>query len=94
MAGGRGRGGHRGQVPNEEAPHRDRNVQDVMIEDLQRQVIELTQCLVAHDFEDHEITDHDSDSTFKNPYYNHTLFREHRGLEKQHGDLSFWVFFF
>jgi hypothetical protein len=39
MAGGRG--GHCGQVPNEEAPHRDRNVQDVMIEDLQRQVAEL-----------------------------------------------------
>jgi len=31
-----GRGGHRGQVPNEEAPHCDRNVQDMMIEDLQR----------------------------------------------------------
>jgi hypothetical protein len=27
-------GGRRGQVPNEEAPHRDRNVQDMMIEDL------------------------------------------------------------
>jgi len=38
MAGGRGRGGRRGHVPNEEAPHRDRNVQDVMVEDLQRQV--------------------------------------------------------
>jgi hypothetical protein len=41
MAGGRGHGGHHGQVPNEEAPHRDCNVQDVMIEDLQRQVAEL-----------------------------------------------------
>jgi hypothetical protein len=36
----RGRGG---QVPNEKALHRDHNVQDVMIEDLQRQVAELTQ---------------------------------------------------
>jgi len=35
MVGGRGRGGRRGQVPNEEALHRDRNVQDVMIKDLQ-----------------------------------------------------------
>jgi hypothetical protein len=30
MAGGCGRGGRRGQVPNEEAPHRDRSVQDVV----------------------------------------------------------------
>jgi hypothetical protein len=42
MAGGRGRGGCRGQVPNEEAPRCDCNVQDVMIKDLQRQVAELT----------------------------------------------------
>jgi hypothetical protein len=34
-------GGRRGQVSNEETLHRDRNVQDVMIEDLQRQVAEL-----------------------------------------------------
>jgi hypothetical protein len=40
MAGGRG--GCYEQLSNEEAPHRDRNVQDVMIEDLQRQVTELT----------------------------------------------------
>jgi hypothetical protein len=39
---GRGHGGCRGQVPNEEASYRDRNVQDVMIEELQRQVTELT----------------------------------------------------
>jgi hypothetical protein len=38
MAGGCGRGGRRGQVLNEEGPHCDRSVQDVMIEDLQRQV--------------------------------------------------------
>jgi hypothetical protein len=38
MAGGHGHGGRRGQVPNEEASHRDRNVQDMMISDLQRQV--------------------------------------------------------
>jgi hypothetical protein len=34
MASGCGHGGCRGQVPNEEALHRDCNVQDVMIEDL------------------------------------------------------------
>jgi hypothetical protein len=42
-----GHGGHRGQVPSEEVRHCDRNVQDVMIEDLQRQVVELTQRLAA-----------------------------------------------
>jgi len=40
-----GRGGHRG--PNEKAPHHDRNVQDVMIEDLKKQVAELTQRLAV-----------------------------------------------
>jgi hypothetical protein len=43
MAGGRRR--CRGQVPTEKAPHRDRNVQDGTIEDLQRQVAELAQRL-------------------------------------------------
>ena len=44
MAGGRGCG-RRGQVLNEEVPYHERNVQDVMIEDLERQVAELTQRL-------------------------------------------------
>lgn len=37
-------GGHGqcGQVLNEEASHRDHNVQDVMIADLQRHIAELT----------------------------------------------------
>jgi len=39
---GHGRRGRLWQVPNEEAPYCDRNIQDVMIEDLQRQVAELT----------------------------------------------------
>jgi len=34
MAGGRDRGGRRGQVLNEEASHHDRNIHDMMIEDL------------------------------------------------------------
>lgn len=42
---GRSRG--RDQVLIEEVPHRDYNVQDVMIEDLQRQVAELTLRLKA-----------------------------------------------
>ncbi|KAE8661446.1 hypothetical protein F3Y22_tig00113725pilonHSYRG00321 [Hibiscus syriacus] len=90
MAGGRGRG-RREQVPNEEAQRRDRNVQDVMIADLQRQVAELTQHLAAQDFEDREASDHDTNSAFENPYHNRSLFREHRGREECHGDLSFRV---
>ncbi|KAE8672958.1 putative CCCH-type zinc finger family protein [Hibiscus syriacus] len=90
MAGGRGRG-RREQVPNEEAQRRDRNVQDVMIADLQRQVAELTQRLAAQDFEDREASDHDTNSAFENPYHNRALFREHRGREERHGDLGFRV---
>ncbi|KAE8676151.1 putative CCCH-type zinc finger family protein [Hibiscus syriacus] len=95
MAGGRGRG-RREQVPNEEAQRRDRSVQDVMIADLQRQVAELTQRLAAHDLEDREASDHDTNSTFENPYHNRAGFRgagfrEHRGREERHGDLGFRV---
>ncbi|KAE8720267.1 hypothetical protein F3Y22_tig00020999pilonHSYRG00012 [Hibiscus syriacus] len=88
MAGGRGR---REPVLNEKAQRRDRSVQDVMIADLQRQVAELTQRLAAQDFENREASDHDTNSTFENPYHNHALFREHRGREERHGDLSFRV---
>ncbi|KAE8696147.1 putative CCCH-type zinc finger family protein [Hibiscus syriacus] len=95
MAGGRGRG-RREQVPNEEAQRRDRSVQDVMIADLQRQVAELTQRLAAQDLEDREASDHDTNSTFENPYHNRAGFRgagfrEHRGREERHGDLGFRV---
>jgi hypothetical protein len=75
MAGGRGR---RGQVPNEEAPHHDRNVQDVMIEDLQRQVADLAQRLAAQEVGNREMNS-DSDSTFDNPYHNPAPYREQRG---------------
>ncbi|XP_022875589.1 uncharacterized protein LOC111394033 [Olea europaea var. sylvestris] len=54
MVGGRGRG-RRGQVPIEEVQHRDRNVQDVTIEDLQRQVAELTQRLAEQEFGNHDL---------------------------------------
>lgn len=60
MTGGRG---HRGQVPNEEVSHRNRSVQDVMIEDLQTQ-----------DFIDREVEDHDFNSSFENPYHNRDQF--------------------
>ena len=46
MAGGHGFG-RRGQVPHEEVLYHERNVRDVTIEDLERQVVELTQCLEA-----------------------------------------------
>jgi hypothetical protein len=67
--------GGRGQVPNEEAPHHDRNVQDVMIEDLQRQVAELAQCLAAQEVGNREMENSDSDSTFDNPYHNPSPYR-------------------
>jgi hypothetical protein len=91
MAGGRGRGGRRGQVPNEEAPHRDRSVQDVMIEDLQRQVAELAQRLAVQEFGNREMENSDSDSTFDNPYHNPAPNRDHRGRERHHGALGFKV---
>ncbi|XP_062177060.1 uncharacterized protein LOC133881996 [Alnus glutinosa] len=91
MAGGRGRGGRRGQVPNEEAPHRDRSVQDVMIEDLQRQVAELTQRLAVQEFGNREMENSDSDSTFDNPYHNPVPNQDHRGRERHHGALGFKV---
>jgi len=49
MTGGRG---SRGQVLNEKVPYHEHNIQDVMIEDLQKQAAELTQLLAAqHGYE-------------------------------------------
>lgn len=64
-----------------------------MIEDLQRQVVELTHRLAAQEFGNREMKDHDSDSdsSFMNVYHNHALFQEHHGREDRHGDLSFRV---
>ncbi|XP_042386450.1 activity-regulated cytoskeleton associated protein 1-like [Zingiber officinale] len=91
MEGHRGRG-RNGQVPNEEAQYCDRNIQDVMmIEDLQKQVAELTQRLAARDFKDREISDRNSESTFENSYHHRTTYREHCGREKRYGDFSFRV---
>jgi hypothetical protein len=83
MVGGRGRGGRRGQVPNEEAPHRDRNIQDVMIENLQRQVAELAQRLAAQEVGNREMENSDSDSTFDNPYHNLAPYREQCGQDEE-----------
>lgn len=38
-----------------------------------------------------DIEDHDSDSSFENPYNGRTLFWENHGREKCHGDLDFNV---
>jgi hypothetical protein len=76
-------GGRCGQLPNEEAPHRDRNVQDVMIEDLQRQVAELAQRLAVQKFGNREMENSDSDSTFDNPYHNHAPYQEQCGRDEE-----------
>jgi len=53
MARGRGRSG---PIPNEEVPTHERSIQDVMIEDLQRQVTELTRRLATQKL-DHDLDD-------------------------------------
>jgi hypothetical protein len=79
MAGGHGRGWC-GQVPNEEVPYHKCDVQDVTIEDLQRQVAELTQRLAVQNLErDREMDDRDSNSNFENPYHNSVMGWEQRG---------------
>jgi hypothetical protein len=78
-----------GQVPNEEAPHRDRNVQDVMIENLQRQVAELAQRLAAQEVGNLEMENSNSDSTFENLYHNPAPYWEHRGRDEEFVDEEF-----
>ena len=89
MAGGRGCG-RRGQVPNKEVPPRDRNIKDAMVADLKRQKPYLSQRLEAQNL-DGQTYDQESESSFKNPYHNRTLFWEHCGWEERHGDLGFRV---
>ncbi|KAJ0978464.1 hypothetical protein J5N97_013938 [Dioscorea zingiberensis] len=62
-----------------------------MNEDLQRQVAELTQRLAAQDLGDREVSDHDSESTFVNPYSRRGQSREHGAREERHVDLGFRV---
>jgi hypothetical protein len=78
-----------GQVLNEEALRRDRNVHDVMIKDLLRQVAELTQRLAAQEVGNREMENSDSDSTFDNPYHNPAPYREQRGWDEKFVDEEF-----
>jgi len=71
--------GRRRQVLNEEVSYHEWSVQDMMIEDLQRQVTELTQRLAMQNMEiDCDIDNRNSKFNFENLYYNLVLFREHR----------------
>jgi hypothetical protein len=89
MAGGRGQ---RGQVLKEEVPYHEHNIQDVMIEDLQRQVAELTQRLAAQNLEMYcDIDGRNSESNFENPYHKPVLVREQRVRDEWHENLGFKV---
>jgi hypothetical protein len=70
---------------------RMRKLRTVMIEDLQRQVVELTQHLAVQEVGNREIENSDSNSTFDNPYHNHAPNRGHRGRESHHGAVGFKV---
>jgi hypothetical protein len=72
--------GWHGQVPNEEVvPYYERNIQDVMIEDLEMWVAQLTRRLAVQNWElYHNIDCHDSQSNFKNPYNNPVVVGEWR----------------
>jgi hypothetical protein len=91
MAGGRSQCG---QVPKEEVPYHERNIQDMMIEDLQRQVAELTQRLAVQNLEMYcDIDGRNSDSNFENPYHKPVLVWEQRIRDEWHEDLGFRVEF-
>ncbi|XP_022858917.1 uncharacterized protein LOC111379712 [Olea europaea var. sylvestris] len=74
-----------------EVPHRDRNIQDVTIEDLHRQVAELTQRLAEQEFSNHDVEGHDFDTSFENPYHHRARVWEHREQNDRHVDLGFRV---
>ena len=89
MIGGHGR---HGQVPKEEVPYHEGNIQDVMIENLQRQIAELTKRLAAQNFEMYcDINGHNSYSNFENPYHKPVLVQEQRVRDEWHEDLGFRV---
>lgn len=82
----------RGQVPNEEVTYRERNVQDVIIEDLQRQVAELTWRLEQIMEGDRDMEDHGLESsTLENLYHNFALGQDKRGRQDRYGDLGLKV---
>jgi len=69
--------GWRVQVPNGKVPYHECIIQEVMIEDLQKQVVELTQRLAAQNMEMyHDIDGRDSKSNFENLYHNPILGRD------------------
>ena len=58
----------RGQAPNEEVFYHKHSLQDVMIENLQRQVAKSMQLLAAQNLDMHcNIDDDDSESIFREP---------------------------
>jgi hypothetical protein len=74
----------RREVPNEDVSYHEHNLQDVIIKDLQWQVAELTQRLVAQNMEMYrDIDGRNSKSNFENPYHNHVLVREHHGRDEK-----------
>jgi hypothetical protein len=63
-----------------------------MIEDLQRQVAELTQHLATQNLEMYSNVDgHNSKSNFENPYHKLVLVREQRVRDKWHEEVGFKV---
>jgi hypothetical protein len=64
----------------------------MMIEDLQRQVMQLIPRLAMRNMELHcDIDNRDLESNFENLYHNHVLVLEQYVQDKQYGDLSFRV---
>jgi hypothetical protein len=69
-----GRCGRCGQISNDEVPYHEHSIQDVMIEDLQRQIAELIQCLAAQNLEMYcDIDGCNSKSNFENLYHKPVL---------------------
>jgi hypothetical protein len=81
VAGGHGQDG---QVLNKEVPYHECSIQDVMIEDLQRQVAELTQRLAILTVAIHN-------PIFENLYHKPVLVWEHRVWDEWHEDLDFTI---
>lgn len=78
--------GRRGQILNEEVPNREHSIQDIMTEDLYKQIIELNQRLAAQNLDDR-----DSESSFENLYHRTVLGQEQRGRDDRNGDFNFRV---
>jgi hypothetical protein len=65
-----------------------------MIEDLQSQVAELTQCLAVQNLEMYcDIDGRNSDSNFENPHHKPVLVQEQRVQDEWREDLGFRVEF-